>query len=82
MEIANKGDKSATALATSSFEVNMYASFSLKSKKNKKRKNPMANDVSTDTSIENFAALELPFPSSFATRTLQMKLIFHGKQTT
>jgi len=32
----------------------------------------MTKDVSTDTSIENFAALELPFPSSFATRTLQM----------
>jgi len=32
----------------------------------------MAKDVSTVTSMANFAALELPFPSSFATRTLQM----------
>lgn len=32
----------------------------------------MAKDVSTDTSMENFAAFELPLPSSFPTRTLQM----------
>jgi len=42
----------------------------------------MINDVSTDTTIENFAALALPFPSSFATRTLQKesyKPSFQGK---
>lgn len=45
----------------------------------------MANDVSTDTTIENFAALALPFPSSFATRTLQKqsyKPSFQGNFTT
>jgi len=35
--------------------------------------NPITNDVSTDTTIENFAACELPLPSSFATLTLQIK---------
>jgi len=33
---------------------------------------PMAKDVRTDILIENFASLELPLPSSFATRTLQI----------
>jgi len=45
----------------------------------------MANDVSTDTTIENFAALALPFPSSFATRTLHKqsyKPSFQGNFTT
>ena len=32
--------------------------------------NPMAKDVRTVTAIENFAALELPLPSSFETLTL------------
>lgn len=34
----------------------------------------MAKDVSTVTHIENFAALALPLPSSFATRTLDVKV--------
>ena len=85
IETDNKGDKSPTAKATSLFEVNIYASLSLKNKKNMNRRNPMANDVSTDTIIENFAALALPLPSSFATRTLQNKVrrwSFQGKLTT
>jgi len=50
----------------------MYASLSFKNKKTKKKMHPMANDVRTDILIENFASLELPLPSSFATRTLQI----------
>lgn len=34
--------------------------------------NPMANDVSTMFTIENFAAFEFPLPSSFETRTLEI----------
>jgi len=33
----------------------------------------MKNDVSTVITMENFAALELPLPSSFDTLTLQQK---------
>ena len=34
--------------------------------------NPIANDVSTICTMANFAALELPLPSSFETRTLDV----------
>jgi hypothetical protein len=70
MEIDNKGDRSPTALATSGFGVKMYASFSLRNRKIKNSTNPMANDVSTVITMENFAAFELPLPSSFDTLTL------------
>lgn len=74
IETANRGDKSPTALATSSFEVKIYASFSLKNKKNKNRRNPIVNDVRTIMFTANFAPFALPFPSSFATLTLQINI--------
>lgn len=36
--------------------------------------NPIAKDVRTVIPIENFAACELPLPSSFETRTLKVFL--------
>ncbi|RDX72450.1 hypothetical protein CR513_48055, partial [Mucuna pruriens] len=62
MENESKGDKSPTALATSGSEVKMNSKNSTK---------PMENDVKTAIRMENFAAFELPLPSSFDTRTLQ-----------
>lgn len=38
--------------------------------------NPIADDVDTISPIANFAALELPLPSSFETRTLEVLNIY------
>ena len=70
MEQANRGDKSATAAATSGLSVNMYARRPRKKRKKMNNTNPMVNEVSTIFKIENFAAFEFPPPSSFETRTL------------
>lgn len=71
MEQASYGDKSATALATSSLSVNMYAKRPLRNKKSTNSIHPMQSDVSVVVIIENLAPLELPLPSSFDTLTLQ-----------
>jgi len=71
MENESNGDKSATALATSESVVKIYASLSLRNRNTKNSTNPITNDVRTVIRMENFAAFELPLPSSFATRTLQ-----------
>ena len=71
MEQANNGDKSATALATSSLSVKMYAKRPLRNKNSTNSTNPMESDVRVVVIIENLAALELPRPSSFDTLTLE-----------
>lgn len=73
IEQASSGDRSATAAATSSLSVKMYARRPLRNRKSRNNTNPMTNDVRTVTTIENFAALELPLPSSFDTLTLEVK---------
>lgn len=72
MEQANNGDKSTTALPTSSLSVNTYAKRPLRHKNNANVTHPMQSDVSVMVIIENFTLLELPLPSSFDTLTLQI----------
>lgn len=73
MEKASNGDRSATALATSSLSINMYARRPLRSRKTTNSTHPIASEVRVVTMIENTAPLELPLPSSFDTLTLKIR---------
>ena len=57
----------------------MYARRPLKKRKNINSTNAIEKDVITVVTIENFAAFELPLPSSFEMRTLK---IFRPKYST
>jgi hypothetical protein len=70
METARRGDRSATAAATSSLVVNMLERFPRNKRKNTNNTRPIEKEVVTTFKMANFALLALPAPSSFATRTL------------